>query len=325
MQYETRRQARLRLERDRREALRRRLWAYVRTVVALAIFAAVAIFIGTRDQSGELTLLGPSSPEHVKDDKNTEQSSQKTTNLGEQITAALPGQIDSINRNLQISQQTGLADLPNHTAVAVATIDVSGHNRGNVSYNATTQFTSASTYKIFVAYAMIKDVESGRRTWHSSLNSTTWETCLNRMIINSDNACPEAYIALTNYNSFNQRIHDELGVSQATQLKPYDLRTTAADLAMVLQKLYAGQLTNEDNKNRLLSLMEQQIYRQGIPTGLGDGAKVADKVGFLDSLLHDAGIVHSDKGDYVMVIMTNGESWPFIAQLANYIHGVYNQ
>lgn len=329
MRYETRRERRLRIENDRRAAMRRRLAAFTRTVAALTVFAVVTIFIGTRDQTGQITLFGPSEPSEIKQAATNQdgQAAAKSKELtaAEKVTQGLSGQIDQFNDELQIASRTGLADLPNRTAVGVATIDLANNGRGNVNYNATTQFTSASTYKIYVAYAMVNDVETGKRNWNSRLNGTTWETCLNRMIINSDNACPEAYIALYGYNSFNARIHNELGVSDQTQLAAYNMRTTAADLAMVLQKLYQGKLMTEDNKNRLFSLMQQQIYRQGIPAGVGQGVAVSDKVGFLDSLLHDAAIVHSAKGDYVMVIMTNGESWPFIAKVAGYINGLYSQ
>lgn len=47
---------------------------------------------------------------------------------------------------------------------------------------------------------------------------------------------------------------------------------------------------------------------------------MADKVGFLDGLLHDAAIVYSDKGDYSMVILTDGSSWDAIAEAASTIY-----
>ena len=52
--------------------------------------------------------------------------------------------------------------------------------------------------------------------------------------------------------------------------------------------------------------MKRQQYRSGIPAGIGGNGTVADKVGFRDSYLHDAGIVYSGKGDYAFVIMTSG-------------------
>lgn len=323
MEYKTRRQQRLEAERQRQIDLRSRVYAFIRTVMALVVFASVAIFIGTRGDNMQLSLFSPGKLIKADTNKQSSDDSQANkTNAAEAVTSNLPVKISQFNQELQIDNRTNLGDLPSQTTTAVVTIDLVGKGRGNVNYNGDVQFTSASTYKIYVAYAMIHDVETGTRSWNSRINGTTWEQCLNRMIINSDNGCPEVYInsSAMGYPKFNQLIHDELGVSSKTQMEPYNMRTTASDLAAVLQKLYQGKLMTEDNKNRLLSLMQQQIYRQGIPAGVGTSATVADKVGFLDNLLHDAAIVSSTRGDYVMVIMTNGESWPFIAKVAGYVH-----
>jgi len=63
--------------------------------------------------------------------------------------------------------------------------------------------------------------------------------------------------------------------------------------------------------------MKKNVYTAGIPSGIK--ADVADKVGFLDALLHDAAIVYSPKGTYVLIIMTNNASWGNIAELAKAI------
>jgi hypothetical protein len=67
--------------------------------------------------------------------------------------------------------------------------------------------------------------------------------------------------------------------------------------------------------------MKGNVYRQGIPSGIPN-ARVADKVGFLDALLHDASIVYSPKGTYVLIILTNNASWGNIAELAKEIESV---
>ena len=82
---------------------------------------------------------------------------------------------------------------------------------------------------------------------------------------------------------------------------------------------------NEENKNKLYGLMSRQQFRQGIPTGVGDKAVVYDKIGWLDEIVNDAAIVHGGKGDYILVIMTNGESWQYVAQLAAWINTEMNK
>ena len=324
MAYETRRSRRLRLERERRLQNRRRVLGFFGLLIGLVVFAAIVIYIGRQDLNKQLGQAQTTNTETSdNDDKAVDEPEVEapTPDNGAVLAEALPAKLTEINSQLGITERSGLADLPDYTATAVAMIDLSDRGYSDVMYNADTQFTSASTYKIFVAYAMINDVETGRRTWSSTINGTTWDACLSRMIINSDNACPEAYLASIGYSKFNE-IVQSLGVSDKTAFQPYDMRTTAGDLALVLQKLYQGELMSEENKSKLLDLMSRQIYRQGIPTGVGGAGVVYDKVGFMDDLLHDAAIVHSDAGDYVLVIMTNGESWEYIAQVAAYVNGM---
>lgn len=174
-------------------------------------------------------------------------------------------------------------------------------------------FISASTYKIFVAYAMLDAIEKGTETWGSELNGTTLQTCMERMIVESDNACPLAWIDRYSYEVLTEQAH-AIGASDTTRFAENDKHTTAADLTTALAKLYHGDLLSDASNEHLFTLMKNQNYRDGIPAGIGAAGEVADKVGFLNGLLHDAGIVSSQKGDYVIVIMTDGSSWDTIAQ-----------
>lgn len=238
------------------------------------------------------------------------------------IQRDLPAKIAELNERLNLPRKVSASDTPKTDAVAVSVIDLSDKDRGRVDYNGDMEFTAASTYKLYVAYLMINAVETGQMKWTSSLNGTTLDKCFQTMIINSDNACPEAYLARVGFSKADAQIH-KLGLSDKTQIVAYDMLTSANDLAPFLQKLYKGELMNSENQTKLIDVMQRQIYRQGIATGIepnnGTGATVANKVGFMDALLHDAGIVYSDHGDYVLVILTNGESWQFIAELSAWI------
>lgn len=88
---------------------------------------------------------------------------------------------------------------------------------------------------------------------------------------------------------------------------------SASTYKLFVTKLYRGEIWNDDDRDMVIGLMKRQQYRSGIPAGIGGNGTVADKVGFRDSYLHDAGIVYSGKGDYAFVIMTSGSSWTAIA------------
>ena len=84
-------------------------------------------------------------------------------------------------------------------------------------------------------------------------------------------------------------------------------------LALDRTRLRPQGVNGDARRDRLIGAMKRNIYRQGIPSGTS--ATVANKVGFLWNLLHDASIVYSPKGTYVLVILTDGSSWGNIAQL----------
>ena len=325
MAYETRLERRLKLEAEQRQKRLRRVRLLLIAIVSLMILFAIITYFGHEAMSGggAETANSQGNSSASKDD-GQDNDSQDNNYKGELIESELPNKIAEINSRLGIIDRQGLAGLPSTTTTAVALIDLSDQGVSNVDYNGDLQFTSASTYKLLVAYAMIHDVETGRRNWSSPINGTTWEGCLNQMIINSDNTCPETYLAVNGHDNLTKIAHS-LGLSDSTNFAVDDMRMTANDLALFLQKLYQGELVSEENRDKLLSLMQQQRYREGIPAGIGDQGVVADKVGFLYDLLNDAAIVQSGSGDYVLVILTNGESWSYIAQLAQYIDEIMRQ
>jgi beta-lactamase class A len=172
----------------------------------------------------------------------------------------------------------------------------------SLEINSETEFTAASTYKLFAAYAMF--------------NSGNPPACLDDMIIYSDNDCPLEYLASYGWTRLTQ---DALEIGAEQTWFDETTHSTAHDLAIMLEQIYDGSLLSEADNLRLLQDMEKQIFREGIPAGIPE-ARVADKVGFLDELLHDAAIVYSPKGDFVLVILSEGESWQFIADVAAEIY-----
>lgn len=206
----------------------------------------------------------------------------------------------------------------------VSLVELSGQNR-RAAYNDTKIFTTASTYKLFVAYSTLKRIESGAWSWTDQITSTkNVSVCFDDMIIRSDNDCGAALLAKVGYTNITNEVH-AIGCANTSFLGNDSIKTTAADLTTLLAQLQNGQiLSQQTNRDRLINDMKQNIYRQGIPAGIS-GSTVADKVGFLDSLLHDAAIIYSPTGTYVLAIMTDGSSWATIADLAGKIEALRSQ
>lgn len=222
------------------------------------------------------------------------------------------------------SSSAGLVALLNDIArekgdYGIAVMEIGG--RSGMA-NADKQYTAASTFKFFIAYAVFQWVNSGKMSWSDHIvGGRNAAECFDAMIVKSDNACPVAFADKIGW----QTIHDMmrgLGLS-STQFKPGDHLTTANDLALFLHKLESGTLLNPQDKARLIDAMKRQVYRRGIPAGVG--APVANKPGFLYDLLHDAGIVYGPKGAYVLVIMSDKSSWSELADTARRIHDFLQQ
>jgi beta-lactamase class A len=82
---------------------------------------------------------------------------------------------------------------------------------------------------------------------------------------------------------------------------------TSADLATLLLALAEGRAVTPADDAEMVSIMEQQTFREMIPAGLPGGIRVANKTGFISSARHDAAIVFTDDhAPYVLVVLTEG-------------------
>lgn len=203
----------------------------------------------------------------------------------------------------------------------VKMIELSGARR-NAEYNSTTQFTTASTYKLFVAYSTLLRIERGEWRWSDQIHGgRNASKCFDDMIKLSDNECSVAFLKKIDYRPITNEAH-AIGATSTSFLGSNGIKSTAKDEALLLSLLYTGQiLSQQSSRDKWINAMKGNVYRQGIPKGI-PGAVVADKVGFLDGLLHDAAIVYSPKGAYVLIILTNNASWGNIAELAREIEAV---
>jgi len=189
-------------------------------------------------------------------------------------------------------------------------------NGTTTQVNGTKQYHPASTYKMYVAWVVLKNIESGQMKWSDPAESgKTVEQCFDAMIVNSDNPCGEWFGLKIGWTNLNNQLKG-IGLT-CTNLSTAWV-SCASDETLFLSKLESGQLLSGASQGRLLDVMKRQVYRSGIPAGVG--VPVADKVGFIDGYLHDAAIVYSPKGTYELTIMTRGSSWAQIADAARQIN-----
>lgn len=186
-----------------------------------------------------------------------------------------------------------------------------------VSARGDAKYHPASTYKLFVAYSLLKRIASGEIKWSDSATAgKNVSQCFDVMIINSDNTCAEWFGGKIGWTTITNEVR-ALGLN-STNMGYGEKSSTADDETLFLMKLQNGTILGQAERDRLLDVMKRQVYRSGIPAGVG--VTVADKVGFLDGLLHDSGIVYAPNKTYALTIMTNSSSWSQIADAAKQIN-----
>lgn len=84
--------------------------------------------------------------------------------------------------------------------------------------------------------------------------------------------------------------------------------TTPLDIALFLEKLYKGELANSENTQKMIDLLKAQQLNNKLPKNLPPGTVLAHKTGELGWFSHDAGILYSEKGDYIIVAMSESSS-----------------
>ena len=185
--------------------------------------------------------------------------------------------------------------------VSVTVLDLNtGTSR---SYGPAVAYEAASVAKLITAVAYAQQVEAGQQSWSTTLeDGNTARVDYYNMVVNSDN---------TAWQSLNDQLGlDSLATTaQGIGITDYDLSAnslTTTDIALLLQKLYHGQLLNHADTALLLGDMKIANEADYIPPVVPAGVTVYHKAGLLDDRVHDAAIIDNGVHPIVLVIFTNG-------------------
>lgn len=193
-------------------------------------------------------------------------------------------------------------------------------------YNEHQKYQAASLYKLWVMAVAYKQLEEGTMkesdvlksdvaTINAKFNIATESAelkegeisfpvnlALKQMITISHNYSAlllAQKVKLSNVTAFLKEQHlTESKVGQPPQ-------TTAYDIATFFEALYNGRLANTNSTNTMLDLLKAQRLNNKLPKGLPANTIIAHKTGELGSVSHDAGIVYTDKGNYIIVVMSD--------------------
>ena len=93
-------------------------------------------------------------------------------------------------------------------------------------------------------------------------------------------------------------------------------------MAHLLAELSEGRLLNQEHTEQLLSYMQDTNDEDLIPAAVPDTVTVFHKYGLLDDELHDAAILSSAEGSYVLVVYTKGADLSDVPQRTAVIHEI---
>lgn len=101
--------------------------------------------------------------------------------------------------------------------------------------------------------------------------------------------------------------------------------TTAFDTASYFERLYKGEIVNKKSSSEMVEILKRQQLNDRIPKYLPKEIGSAHKTGELNGDKHDAGIVFTDKGDYILVLMSETDDPSRAAEVeAQISREVYN-
>ncbi len=114
---------------------------------------------------------------------------------------------------------------------------------------------------------------------------------------------------------FILRTLKELGLTEPASIETSDISTRS--YASIFRILYnASYLSNEDSE-KVLSILSQSEFDQGLAAGIPKDVKLANKFGERDlpdqKQLHDCGIVYFPGNPYLICVMTRGENYDTLA------------
>ena len=231
--------------------------------------------------------------------------------------------------NLERALQNKVRNFRGTAGIVIEDLDT----EWEISFNKDTLIPSASLVKVPIMLACFYAAEDGKINLGDEIyiksseivsgsrelgnkapgSAFTVEELFRPMITESDNTAANALIDLLGFNASNGYFK-KMGLKNtniARKMLDFDKRkegeenyTTAQDMAYLLEGLYHESILNKDVSRKCMVLLGEQKINDRIPRKLPRGTFVAHKTGLEKYVCHDAGIVFTDKGNFLICILT---------------------
>jgi beta-lactamase class A len=137
------------------------------------------------------------------------------------------------------------------------------------------------------------------------------------MIVTSSNLATNLLVDLVGIDEIRRSVQ-ELGVTgvelhrgvedERAWEKGLNNKVTARGLISVLRPIEEGTAFDVPLSARMLEILHEQEFRSGIPAGVPESARVANKTGEISTVAHDAAIVYlAGRKPYCLAVLTQWE------------------
>lgn len=236
-----------------------------------------------------------------------------------------PGEIGILIKDLKTTKQIVVHPDKIFPAASLVKIPIMAaccyaENEGRISLKEILRLSGSNKYS-----------GSGKLKYTAVGTALTIDKLMELMISESDNTATNMLIERLGFDYLNA-CFKRMGLKDSNicrRMMDFNSRregkenfTTASDLAFILEEIYKNRLINKRYSQLCLGFLKKQKIKDRIPSKLPKETEVAHKTGLERGVCHDAGIIFTPKGDFLICVLakhqnkTAGLAKRFIAQIA---------
>lgn len=231
--------------------------------------------------------------------------------LAERIKSKLynfPGNVGLVIKDLKngktiIYNQDKLFPSASLVKLAIMAACFQFESEGKISFN--DYFCLKSKHKVRGS-GVLKYAPSGKKFSIAEL--------IELMITKSDNTATNMLTEILGFDYLNNCFREMGLLNTNFSRNVMDIRkyyrgienyTTSSDIARLLEKMYHRQLVSPEASEKMIQLLKRQEIRDRLPRYLPANIEIAHKTGLFDNVCHDAGIVFSWQGDFLISVLVS--------------------
>ncbi|MGE5633086.1 MAG: serine hydrolase [Caulobacteraceae bacterium] len=141
----------------------------------------------------------------------------------------------------------------------------------------------------------------------------TYKRLIELMMTVSDNTATNMLINRLGMDNINEsadflgckdtRIENLLMKARSNKSKKYNT-TSVRDLMLVLERIYRNECLGSPYDQEMIEIMTRAKSRDKLPRLIPSNCRIAHKTGRMSHYEHDAGIIYTSKGDYIICVMS---------------------